>query len=129
MGHLEVGLRSPSVSMFSAPTGRVWKAPTSRSTESRNDAKGRELLLALDVLLYFKALGRASAILSIAKAQGCGDVARWVFVVTTILDRSQMYCLLKIAHFGSEKARLFFSPAQLSPISVEISDSTHCCAR
>jgi len=31
-----------------------------------------------------------------------GSAARWVFVVTTILDGFQMCCLVKIAHYANE---------------------------
>ena len=31
-----------------------------------------------------------------------GSAARWVFVVTTILDSFQVRCLVKIAHYANE---------------------------
>ena len=58
-GRQEVGQRSPLVSTFSAPTGRVWKAPTIRPTESEAGAGMREIsrasTLRSDTQSYYEA--------------------------------------------------------------------------
>ena len=51
---------------------------------------------------FFKGLGWASALLSIARTQVGESAAPWVFVVISILDSLQMCCLVKIAHYTNE---------------------------
>ena len=88
-GYHQNGSEPSLKATFPAPTKSVCRAPAIRKIESETGARVREISCALNSLLSASAVGPAPFFQSQGLKVG-GSTARWVFVVTVILDSSHM---------------------------------------